>query len=45
MRRQFTGLSDAPKRRTDLSVVGELSATGEAAGRPAVEGAEVRMLA
>ena len=39
------GLSDAPKRRTENSVVGELSAGGEAAGRPAVDRAEVRMLA
>ena len=28
MRRQFTGLSMTPKRRTDLSVVGELSYLG-----------------
>ena len=35
----------APKRRTDESVVGELSVRGEVAGRPAVDRPEVRMLA
>ncbi len=34
-----------PKRRTDLSVVGELPMGGEAEGRPSVDRMGVRMLA
>ena len=47
MRRQYTGLSIAPKRRTGtlVPVVGELPVRGEAEGRPSVERPGVRMLA
>ena len=44
-RRQFTGLSDAPKRRNVDTLVGELPLGGEAGGRPTVERMGVRMLA